>query len=394
MYVREPLKQWHGWQWALTHLLYSLVLLDTWYISGHCATVAALHKGVNVGKLGHVVEQHLGNNEAAPPQGRSGQWPVIQPNLTKQWVARGRVQVRSDYYMPRFFRRSSPLVRHAAVLCVSLSGIVIPVGGGVINLDLSHQPRNFRTIADLPGAVNDCFVGATQDACPGLTLGWQPAVPATAVEAAAPLQSEEPMTASLVASPEPEVAVEDWPTMEVRPGDTLFGLAIWFGVSPWDIAAFNGIDIDGLLIIGETLWIPVPAAEFVLPPEPVAFVSSDVGNEPADAGSEPVAALAAVPAPTPAPSLPSFSGTQEDVIAAICSMPWPCDQMIRIAYCESGLNPGSVNPAGYYGLFQINYWFDGWNDPWINARVAYEQKYLPALARGDPLAPWPLCRSA
>jgi hypothetical protein len=68
--------------------------------------------------------------------------------------------------------------------------------------------------------------------------------------------------------------------------------------------------------------------------------------------------------------------------------------MVRIAYCESGLNPNSFNPAGYYGLFQINYSFDGWNDPWTNARVAYEQKYLPALARGDALAPWPVCRYA
>jgi hypothetical protein len=66
--------------------------------------------------------------------------------------------------------------------------------------------------------------------------------------------------------------------------------------------------------------------------------------------------------------------------------------MIRIAYCESGLNPNAVNGAGYWGLFQIDYMFDGWNDPWTNSRVAYEQKYLPALARGDPYSPWPKCR--
>jgi hypothetical protein len=181
--------------------------------------------------------------------------------------------------------------------------------------------------------------------------------------------------------------------MEVRPGDTLFGLATWFGVSAWDLAAFNGLDMEGLLIIGETLWIPVPESEFVLPPEPALFVSAEVSEEASEPQlPESVPAAAPVPAPTPAPTLPPYSGTQADVVTAICSLPWPCEQMVRIAYCESGLNPNAVNPAGYYGLFQINYSFDGWNDPWVNARVAYELKYLPAQARGDPLTPWPRCR--
>jgi LysM repeat protein len=295
--------------------------------------------------------------------------------------------------MARFSRGSSPLARHAAVLGVSLAAIVAPVGGGVLDLDLSQSSSRLLTLADLPGAVNNCFLGATQEDCPGLTLGWQPALPASTVEAAAPAEPQELVIASDEAAGEPEVAVEDWPTMEVRPGDTLFGLAIWFDVSPWDLAAFNGIDIDGLLIIGETLWIPVPAAEFVMPPEPALYVSAEP-EAPVEETPGPIAAFAAVPAPTPAPTLPPFSGSQSDVIAAICSFAWDCEKMVRIAYCESGLNPNSFNPAGYYGLFQINYSFDGWNDPWTNARVAYEQKYLPALARGDALAPWPVCRYA
>lgn len=298
--------------------------------------------------------------------------------------------------MPRFFRGSSPLARHTAVLCVSLAAVLIPLGGGAIDLPVSHPSARFRTVADLPGAVNGCYVGATQDACPGLKLGWQPAV-----ASAGKIQSDDARESlaamSQVVPPEPEAETIDWPSMEVRPGDTLFGLATWFGVSPWDIAAFNGIDIDGLLIIGQTLWIPVVPAEFIIPPEPALYVSADVGTD-AQGGTravEPGPALAPVPAPTPAPPAPlPFTGTQDDVIAAICAMPWPCDQMVRIAYCESGLNPNSVNPAGYYGLFQINYMFDGWNDPWVNARVAYEQKYLPALAHGDALSPWPLCRHA
>lgn len=301
-----------------------------------------------------------------------------------------------DHYMQRFFSRSSPLARHAAVLCVSLAAVVVPVGGGVIDLGAPHHSARLRTIADLPGAVNDCFVGSTQDTCPGLKLGWQPALSASVAKAeAAPQDEGEVLAVSKAAgTAEPEVPVENWPVMEVRPGDTLFGLAIWFGVSPWDLAAFNGIDLDGLLIIGQSLWIPVPSDEFVMPPEPALLVAADVEEEVAqeDLQSSPASAVTAVPAPTPDPTPPPFTGTQSDVIDAICSLPWPCDQMVRIAYCESGLNPNAMNPAGYYGLFQINRMFDGWNDPWINARVAYEQKYLPSLARGDPLAPWPVCR--
>jgi hypothetical protein len=67
--------------------------------------------------------------------------------------------------------------------------------------------------------------------------------------------------------------------------------------------------------------------------------------------------------------------------------------MVRIAACESGLNPASVNPAGYWGLFQISYQFPGWDDPLTNATVAYQQEYLPALAAGNALSPWPVCRS-
>jgi hypothetical protein len=152
--------------------------------------------------------------------------------------------------------------------------------------------------------------------------------------------------------------------MELRSGDTLFGLGAWFGVSAWDIAAFNGIDIDALIGVGDTLWIPVSFSEFVLPPEPVAYVSADIAGESAQTElREAGTALAPVPAPTPAPTLPPYAGSSEDVIAAICSLPWPCDQMVRIAYCESGLNPNSYNPAGYYGLFQINYMFEAGMTP-------------------------------
>jgi hypothetical protein len=201
--------------------------------------------------------------------------------------------------------------------------------------------------------------------------------PAGSLETVAEVRAEE----TPVATPTPE----PWATMEVRRGDTLFDLALWFGVKPGDIAAFNGIDVGDHIVIGETLALPVPESEFVLPPEPVAYVAAE------DVVAAPEPVIEPEPEPTVAPP-PAFTGTTDEVIAAICSLPWPCEQMVRVAMCESGLWPLSHNPAGYFGLFQINFEFDGWSDPWVNAQVAYELKYLPALQGGGTgLEPWPVC---
>jgi LysM repeat protein len=176
--------------------------------------------------------------------------------------------------------------------------------------------------------------------------------------------------------------------MEVRAGDTLVDLAAWFGLSPFDIAATNGVSVDDYLQIGEVLAIPVPAAQFSLPPEAVVASIDDSTPEP-----DPIVAAPPQPTPVPPTAPPYIPPSSDDVIAAICSLPWPCEQMVRIASCESGLNPGSVNPAGYYGLFQLSEQIAGWDDALTNATAAYNNKYLPALAHGDGLTPWPVCRS-
>ena len=187
------------------------------------------------------------------------------------------------------------------------------------------------------------------------------------------------------ATPAPQPTPEPWATMVARSGDSFNSLAEWFGVSGADIATANGVDMDYVFHPGDTLVIPIPASLFTMPPELPAYVYE-----------EPVAETYAYEAPVveelPPPPPPARISSQSDVVAAICSLPWSCETMVRIATCESGLNPNSYSQAGYYGLFQISYAFDGWDDPWVNARVAYEQKYLPALAAGDGLSPWPHCR--
>ena len=186
-------------------------------------------------------------------------------------------------------------------------------------------------------------------------------------------------------------SVEPWATMVLRPGDTLFDLADWFGIQPGVLAAANGVSLDSLIIVGQTLVVPVPQSAFVLPPEPVQVVAqaAEVAAQVGRANVvEPLAETGSVIVAPPAWS----GGSEGDAAAAICALPWPCEQMVAIAACESGLNPFAFNAAGYYGLFQIGFAFEGWDDPAVNAQVAYEQKYLPAMASGDPLSPWPICR--
>jgi LysM repeat protein len=201
------------------------------------------------------------------------------------------------------------------------------------------------------------------------------------------LATTPPVTSAPVITGEPTPAPEPLPTMEVRPGDTLLALATWFGISPFDIAATNGFAVDDFLQIGWVLAIPVSAAEFSIPPDPTAVVAAAVEEEPEPAAPQPT------PAPPPPTAPPYIPPSSDEVIAAICALPWPCETMVRIASCESGLNPRAMNPAGYYGLFQISNFIAGWDDPVINANFAYQYKYLPALARGDGLSPWPVCKN-
>jgi hypothetical protein len=176
--------------------------------------------------------------------------------------------------------------------------------------------------------------------------------------------------------------------MIAREGDTFNGLAEWFGITAADIAAANGVGLDYMFHPGDELAIPIPASQFAMPPAPEIYV-----YEPPAPVPEPAPAPTLPPTPEPTPPPAARIAGPDEVIEAICSLPWPCEKMVRIASCESGLNPNSYNPAGYYGLFQIAGSFDGWNDPWVNSEVAYYQKYLPALSGGgDGLSPWPHCR--
>jgi soluble lytic murein transglycosylase-like protein len=108
------------------------------------------------------------------------------------------------------------------------------------------------------------------------------------------------------------------------------------------------------------------------------------------------------PTPTPSPrtkrsetdgnDAPEYGGSINEVIyAAAAEFGLDGDYLLSVASCESGLDPGAVNPVGYYGLFQFDeetwaaYGYGSIYDPVAQARTAAE-----LLAAGE-YSRWPNC---
>jgi N-acetylmuramoyl-L-alanine amidase len=117
----------------------------------------------------------------------------------------------------------------------------------------------------------------------------------------------------------------------VRTGDTLSGLAAQTGVSATDIAAMNGLSVDGLLLAGTVVKLPSGA------PTPVR------ASEPAPAPVVPAAP------PSPTPTRLSASDVQS-VAAANGVSP---SLAAAIGWQESGFNNAMVSPANARGVMQV-----------------------------------------
>ncbi len=96
--------------------------------------------------------------------------------------------------------------------------------------------------------------------------------------------------------------------------------------------------------------------------------------------------------PAPEPAVVPAPGNQGNVVALILAQPWPADEAIAVARCESGLNPRAYN-AGNYGLFQISYvhagrvggalasLFDAATNIAVAYRIWFEQGWAPWACR-------------
>jgi hypothetical protein len=128
------------------------------------------------------------------------------------------------------------------------------------------------------------------------------------------------------------------------------------------------------------------------------MVSAQLAPPAAPAADVAVAAAppAEVPAPEPPPepepepvveaAVPVFVPPEGGLEAIVCAMPWPCDEAIAVASCESGLDSNGRLDGNWatngsdYGLFQIRYihawrwadFYDAWMDPNRNTQWAFE----------------------
>jgi N-acetylmuramoyl-L-alanine amidase len=119
---------------------------------------------------------------------------------------------------------------------------------------------------------------------------------------------------------------------KVRPGDTLGGLARQTGVSLQSMAAMNGLDPNGTLVIGTVLKLPSGA------PAPAR-------------ASTPAPTQTVVPQAAPEPTAERLSAGDVQTIAAAHGV--SPSLAAAIAWQESGFNNGMVSGANARGVMQV-----------------------------------------
>lgn len=180
-------------------------------------------------------------------------------------------------------------------------------------------------------------------------------------------------------------------TYVVVGGDTLSEIAYDYGTNWPLLASYNHIANPNLIYIDQVICVPgqgsVSRDPYRIHHIPSHFNISPKVRVPSHAkASPPVRVPVSTPAPvnTPAPeaTAPPVQGGSsiEGMIDQVFGAYGP--GAIRVAQCESGLNPSAVNPAGVYaGLFQILY-PSTWDstseagsspyDAWANIAAAHE----------------------
>ena len=115
----------------------------------------------------------------------------------------------------------------------------------------------------------------------------------------------------------------------VQPGDTLSAIASRAGVATEQVAAANGLSVDGVLVAGTHLKLPSGASSAAPAPQPAS----------------------AIPAASPAPSPERVTSSQIAEVAASHGV--PASLASAIAWQESGFNNSMVSSANARGVMQV-----------------------------------------
>jgi LysM repeat protein len=259
----------------------------------------------------------------------------------------------------------SPTMRLLAGICLTIP----PQGGGMTNPAPVLAPAPTPATVDGDGDSDDLASNASAPASssggsyvvqPGDTLTAIAAragisvtelAAANGINAAGPLligtalrlsgapASAAPAPASAASAPAP--ASTSGGSYVVQPGDTLTAIAARAGMSVSALAAANGLNPAGPLLIGTALQVPAGAAL----PQSQASSGSPATSQPVGAAAEGSAIN------PPYPTSETVSPSEVGSIAAANGVPAALAD--AIAYQESGFNNGLVSTADARGVMQI-----------------------------------------
>lgn len=228
------------------------------------------------------------------------------------------------------------VVRRAAAVGVplALAGAVTAAAPGVASLVIQRgdtlseiAARHHTTVAELvalnhlPGNGDLIIAGRT------LQLPGTPA----------------PAAAAPPAPPPPVAPATQNVAYRVVSGDTLIGIGRHFAVDPKVIAAANHLPPSGLVMIGQTLQVPVPAPP---PPAPAAPAGRTYPAAVTAAANAHRAQLART-------AVPSRAQMEELVRSTARTMHVDPSLALAVAYQESGFNMRVVSAADAVGVMQV-----------------------------------------
>jgi N-acetylmuramoyl-L-alanine amidase len=231
-------------------------------------------------------------------------------------------------------RPTPPLL--ATTLAVAVLGTLATAPSAVAAVDVTVQPGDtLWSIAarnNLTTRTVAAFNGLPENG--SVVLGSTIRVP-TVAEGAVALQgtgAAPAAAAPAAAAPAAAGAPQPQGGYEVRPGDTLSGLAATARVPLASIAAMNGLNPNGVLLAGTVIKLPTGS------PAPVRAV-------------QPAPATRVVPQANPAPTQARLGAADVQNVAGLYGV--SPSLAAAIAWQESGFNNSMVSSANARGVMQV-----------------------------------------
>lgn len=172
----------------------------------------------------------------------------------------------------------------------------------------------------------------------------------------------------------------------------MFPLLAAFLLAAWLIQPWSYVDIPGEPALAQSTPVTHHAGATLLADDTdiLSLKRLQTVGEPAPPAPPQPPAAPAAPTPSPAPTPPPAPAVQappaDGLEALVCSLPWPCEEALAVARCESGVDKVGrldgvfASSGSSYGLFQINHiharrfpdFWESWMNPAKNTAWAFQ----------------------